>query len=153
MRPSTSSGFVNQLLVYTLVTLCLSGSIGLGTVWMRHQISLTANASRVLESRLAELDRHLAETSAAIETEQDTALLKNRNRDLALGLVPPALGQVVSVNANPGTYLTTKRNRALFSDRSMTVHFNDGAIPSRLDDRAGLSVAATPARSRFALGN
>ena len=153
MRPSASTGFVNQLLVYTLCTLCLSGSIGLGTVWMRHQISLTANASRVLETRLAELDRHLAETSAAIETEQDTALLKNRNRDLALGLAPFALGQVVSVTANPGTYLTTKRNRALFSERSMTVHFNPGPAARDLDERAGLVAVDASARARFALGN
>jgi hypothetical protein len=34
---------VNQFMVYALVAICGSASIGLGTVWMRHQISIGGN--------------------------------------------------------------------------------------------------------------
>ena len=36
MKKTDTHAFVNQLLVYTLVMICFSGSIGLGTVWLRH---------------------------------------------------------------------------------------------------------------------
>ena len=79
MKTSSTQAFVNQLLVYTLVMICFSGSIGLGTVWMRHQISLTANATKVLDARITEVERHLFETTTAIETERDPEVLLRRN--------------------------------------------------------------------------
>lgn len=108
-----SQAFANQVLVCLLVTFCFSGSIGLGTVWMRHQISLTANANRLLELRIAEVDRHLAETAAVIETEQSSEMLRARNVSLGLGLTKP---QEVLVSGDPVRYLNSKRNRNLFND-------------------------------------
>ena len=119
MRPNNHA-FVNQFVIYTLVTLCFSGSIGLGTVWMRHQISLTANANKQLESRLAELNRHLAEVATSIEIEQDPALLKQRNLGMRLGLVPPV---VQGVAEDAAMRLVAKSSRALISDRAIPITF------------------------------
>ena len=112
----SNHAFVNQLLVYTLVMICFSGSIGLGTVWMRHQISLTANATKVLDARIADCDRRLGETKAVLEAEQDPVLLKQRNAEWHLGLVPPTRDQVVRLPGDPVMRLAAKHNRGLFND-------------------------------------
>ena len=120
---SNNHAFVNQFVIYTLVTICFSGSIGLGTVWMRHQISLTANANKLLETRLAELNRHLAETATSIEIEEDPALLKQRNASMNLGLIPPA---VQDITESAPLRLAAKAGRALSNDRAVSVSFQLG---------------------------
>jgi len=128
---ATNHAYVNQLLVYTLVMICFSGSIGLGTVWMRHQISLAANATKVLDARIAELDRRLNETKAVLEAEQDPAVLKQRNAEWHLGLVQPNPDQIVHLPGDSVMRLAAKRNRGLF---------NDGVTPVTVS----LRVAAAP---------
>ena len=123
MKASTSQGFINQLLVYTLVMICFSGSIGLGTVWMRHQISITANATKQLDARLSAIERHLTEATAAAEIERDTNVLLRRNSEWKLGLVPPTQAQIVNVTEDPVIRLAAKRNRMLFGDQAATVAF------------------------------
>lgn len=121
MHIFSSRGFVNQLLAYTLVMIGFSGSIGLGTVWMRHQISITADNNRVLDARIAEIERHLAEVTTAAETERDTSVLLRRNTEWQLGLVPPQQTQIVHVGDDPVMRLAAKRNRELFGDGPVTV--------------------------------
>ncbi|MDB6127467.1 MAG: hypothetical protein JWM35_1363 [Verrucomicrobia bacterium] len=116
MNRSSNHAFVNQMLACTLVMICLSGSIGLATVWMRHQISLTANATKVLDARIAEVDRRVNETTAAMEAEQDPAVLKRRNIQWHLGLVQPTQEQIVRIAGDPVMRLAAKRNRALFTE-------------------------------------
>jgi hypothetical protein len=128
---ASNHAYVNQLLVYTLVMICFSGSIGLGTVWMRHQISLAANATKVLDARIAELDRRLNETKAVLEAEQDPAVLKQRNAEWHLGLVQPNPDQIVHLPGDSVMRLAAKRNRGLF---------NDGVTPVTVS----LRVAAAP---------
>ena len=123
MKFSTSHGFINQMLVYTLVMICFSGSIGLGTVWMRHQISMTANSAKHLEARISAVERHLTEATAAAEIERDTTKLLTRNEQWHLGLVQPSPTQVVHVTEDPVMRLAAKRNRTLFGDQSVTVSF------------------------------
>jgi Tfp pilus assembly protein PilN len=121
MKISSTHGFVNQLLIYTLVMICFSGSIGLGTVWMRHQISLTANSTKHLDARIAEVERRLAETTTAAETERDTNVLLRRNSEWRLGLVQPNQTQIVHVAEDPVLRLAAKRNVGLFGDRAAVV--------------------------------
>ena len=116
---NNSQAFINQLLVCLLVTFCFSGSIGLGTVWMRHQISLTANSNKALEVRIAEVDRHLAETATFIETEQSNDVLRRRNAEFRLGMVQPQESQVVRITEDPDRHLAAKANRGLFDDRAL----------------------------------
>ncbi len=121
MNRSSSHAFVNQLLVYTLVMICFSGTIGLGTVWMRHQISLTANATKVLDARIAEVERQVSETTTVIEAEQDPVVLQERNTQWHLGLVSPAKEQFVDMPGDPVRRLAAKHNRGLFSDGAAPV--------------------------------
>lgn len=123
MKTFSSPGFVNQLLVYTLVMIGFSGSIGLGTVWMRHQISVTADATKQLVAKIADVERHLAETTAAAESERDPGVLLRRNAEWRIGLIPPTQAQIVHVANDPVMQLAAKRNRGLFGDAPATVSF------------------------------
>lgn len=118
-----SQAFVNQMLVLVLVTLCLGGSAGLGTVWMRHQISMTANANRVLTAQIAELERRIAETRTLVESEQSPALLRERNERWRLGLVPVSEERNVRVAQDPVRRLAEKANRELFGDYTPAIQF------------------------------
>ncbi len=120
MNKSHTHAFVNQLLVYTLVMICFSGSVGLGTVWLRHQISIAANRAKQLETRIAEVERHLAETTTEVEMEQGPEVLMRRNISWRLGLVQPQEPQVQRVGTDVVIALATKRNRGLFADSAVT---------------------------------
>jgi hypothetical protein len=118
-----SRAFVNQFMVYTLVAICGSATIGLGTVWMRHQISVAANVNKVLEASIGDLNRRIEETDAAISAEQDPAVLNRRNTEWQLGLVPPGEEQVRHVSEDPVTRLAAIHNRTLFGEGPATVSF------------------------------
>src|SRR5207237_771119 len=115
MKKTDTHAFVNQLLVCVLVTISCGGSLGLGTVWLRHQISLTAKANRELEMRIAALDRQITETSILVESEQNADLLRQRNTAWQLGLVPVSEQQVVQVAGDPVQRLAQRANRELFA--------------------------------------
>ena len=123
MKVSASPGFINQLLVYTLVMICFSGSIGLGTVWMRHQISRTANATKQLDARISAVERHLTEATAASEMERDVNVLLRRNTEWKLGLVAPTQAQIVHVTEDPVMRLAAKRNSDIYGERTPSVAF------------------------------
>ncbi|MBK8859311.1 MAG: hypothetical protein IPN11_17085 [Opitutaceae bacterium] len=123
MKKSETHAFVNQLLVYTLVVIGFSGSIGLGTVWLRHQISLSANATKQLEARLNEVKRHILEKNAEIEKAQSPAMLEYLNEQMKLGLQPPSPQQVQHIAGDPVQLLAAKRNRGLFPDEPVAVSF------------------------------
>lgn len=115
MKKSDNHAFINQLLVYTLVMICFSGSVGLGTVWLRHQISLSANHTKQLNARVIEIDRRLAEISSHIAGEQSISELQRKNVSLALGLVSPQEAQIVRVTESPEDRLMERRNVEIFA--------------------------------------
>lgn len=114
MRKNDTHAFVNQVILCLMVTICFGGTIGLGTVWMRHQISLTANARRVLAAELAEIKRRTDETAALVESEQSPALLRQRNTDWRIGLVPVSETQVVHVTVDLVRRLRARANLGLY---------------------------------------
>ena len=116
MKSNHTHAFANQLLVCLLVALGFGGSIGLGTVWMRHQISITANHNRELAARIASLERRIAETTTAIEGEQGSEVLRRRNAEFHLGLAPASDQQVVRVTEEDMIRHTAMRNRDFFKD-------------------------------------
>jgi len=121
MNKTDTNAFVNQLLVYTLVMICFSGSIGLGTVWLRHQISVTANNTKQLEQRIAETERHMAELNTQITEEQTITVLNRRNVEWSLGLVQPREPQVVRVNESAERRLAARNNAEVFASESVSV--------------------------------
>lgn len=121
MHSTGKHAFINQLFVYVLVGVCLSGTAGLGAVWLRHQISVTANHTRRLEVRLAEAERRLAEVTTFVAAEQSPNVLERRNREMNLGLVMPREPQVVRVAESPERRLAAKRNADLFTEDGAAV--------------------------------
>lgn len=119
MNKKDTHAFVNQLLVYTLVMICFSGSIGLGTVWLRHQISITANNTKLLEQRIAESERHLSELNTQVTAEQSIDVLARRNTEWKLGLVLPKEPQVVRVSESPERRLASRNNAEVFAPEAV----------------------------------
>jgi hypothetical protein len=119
MKKSGTHAFVNQFLIGLLVTIGLGGSVGLGTVWMRYQISVTANTNRVLQAKIHEVERRIDETISLVETEQSPELLRQRNAELGLGLVPMDEKQLIRVATDPTELLLARNNRNLYdTDRA-----------------------------------
>ncbi len=121
MNKKDTNAFVNQLLVYTLVMICFSGSIGLGTVWLRHQISVTANNTKQLEQRIVETERHMSELNTQITEEQTITVLNRRNAEWSLGLVQPREPQVVRVNESAERRLAARNNAEVFASEALAV--------------------------------
>jgi hypothetical protein len=115
MNKSSNHAFVNQVLIGALVMICFSGSLGFGTVWLRHAISLTADRNKQLEAQLAEIDRQVDETTAAIGAEQSPDALVRRNAEWHLGLVPPSEPQVVRVPDDVEQRLAAKNHAELYA--------------------------------------
>lgn len=109
-----SQAFVNQLLVCLLVTMTFGGTIGLGTVWMRHQISVTAKANRALLAEINEVNRRSDALEAEIRGEQRPELLRELNLRFQLGLVPMNEVPVVHVTENVTQRMVERANRWSF---------------------------------------
>ncbi len=118
MKPSDTRAFVNQLLVATLAMILFGGSVGLGAVWMRHQISTTAQATRQVETTLAEVERRIAETTALIAAEQSPEALEQKNIAMGIGLVPKRDAQIVWVAESPEERLAARRNLEIFAEET-----------------------------------
>lgn len=114
MPRNTNNAFINQMLVGTLVVIGTCGSVGLGMVGVRHQISLLANENKAIEAHTADVERRCMEEEAAIAAEQDPAILTQRNDEWHLGLAFPSPDHVQRVAEDPVVRLASKHNRGLF---------------------------------------
>jgi hypothetical protein len=121
MNKTGTNAFVNQLLVYTLVTICLSGSVGLASVWMQQQIATASNSIKQLETRTAELERRRGELNVEIASEQSPARLEQRNKEWNLGLVQLSERQIVRVYESPENRLQRKRMDERFGGESLSL--------------------------------
>jgi hypothetical protein len=129
MQPNSSHAFVNQMLVGALVVLGTCGSVGLGMVGIRHQISVLANENKAIEARTAEVERRSTETAAAIAAEQDPSILMQRNDEWHLALGPTGAAQVRRVTEDPVMRLASKENRGLFDTGTAPVTFRVATQP------------------------
>lgn len=118
MKPSSPHAFINQLLAYTIMMICVTGTVGLGTVWLRHQISETANATKGMERDIAAIERQIAESGARLAAEQSPEMLELKNEVMALGLVPPQDIQIVRIDESPEERLAAKRNIEIFAEEA-----------------------------------
>ncbi|MGH7995548.1 MAG: hypothetical protein ACREFX_04260 [Opitutaceae bacterium] len=114
MPSAFRSAFINPLMVYTLVGLGFSGSVGLGAVWTQHQISQEARRDHALEDRIDAAQRKSEELTMEIAREQDPDALLRRNAEWKLGLVPPAEDRVQTIARDPVQYLMERENSDLF---------------------------------------
>ena len=123
MRTSTANSFINQLLVYTLVMLVFTGSIGFGTVWLRHEISLAANRNKLLQADLAEVQRQIDQFTAEIAAAKNPDTLIRLNAEMRLGLVPPREEQSEHVAVDVEQRLAARRAQDLFVAEVQPVAF------------------------------
>ena len=115
MRPPPAHSLINRLIALTLLLLVFAGSLGLGAVWFRQQISRTANRSRALECKLADVERRLDEVNAQVAAAVNPDTLLRQNEAMRLGLAAPREIQVVRVNGSAELRLASKRNREAFT--------------------------------------
>ncbi len=120
MKPPPAHAFVNRLIALTLLLLVFSGSLGLGAVWMRQEISQAANRSRSLEMKMADVERRLDDVNTEVATAVNTKVLQQQNEAMRLGLASPREIQVVRVNGSAERRLLTRRNLEVFSLASAT---------------------------------
>jgi len=126
MNTSTANAFINQLLVYTLVMLVFTGSIGFGTVWLRHEISLAADRNKKLQTDFAEIQRKLDQFTAEIAAARSPDTLIRLNSEMRLGLVPPRQEQGEQGPVNVDQWLAGRRNPGLFTAEIQPVVFRRG---------------------------
>ena len=106
-----SQAFVNQLLVCLLVTMTFGGTLGLGMVWVRHQISVTAKANRALLAAISEVNRKSDDIEALIRSEQRPELMRQLNLEFRLGLAPKNEVPTVQVPDNVTQKMVERANR------------------------------------------
>jgi hypothetical protein len=112
-KPGASS--LNSVFLLTLVLLAYLGAIGFGVVWLRHSISVTANATKALELRTMEVQRRLAEVSAEVATATSPEQLLRQNAQLQLDLVQPREEQVKRPREDVERLLAAKTLGQLFA--------------------------------------
>lgn len=113
-----SQAFVNQLIVCLLVTMTFGGSLGLGIVWVRHQISVTAKANRALLAAISEVNRRSDDIEAQIRSEQRPELLRQLNLEFRLGLAPMNEVEVVRVTENVTQRMVERATRWSFPEQA-----------------------------------
>lgn len=119
-RPAAAP--LNRLLLATLLLLAFAGSIGVATVWLRHQVSAVAEANKQTQTRIAEVQRRTAETNAEIASALNPERLLFQNQALRLGLDRPREQQVVAV-ADAEVLFASKRNADRLAPTVITVSF------------------------------
>ena len=115
MKPPPAHAHVARLIALSLLLLVFSGSLGLGAVWVRQEISQTANRSRALVAKLNDVNRRLDEVNAEIAAAVNPDVLLKQNAAMRLGLGTPKEAQVVRVEGSPEIRLAAKRNREIFN--------------------------------------
>ena len=119
-----SRAFVNEIVVCLILTIGLGGTAGLGVVWMRHQISTTANHIRVLKAETAEVERLINERSADIASSQRPDLLRNVNEQFRLNLVPFSDVPVFNESLDRAVRDLVARNSRDLMEDAPTVRFH-----------------------------
>lgn len=111
MRPPPAHAFVSQLIALTLLLLVFSGSLGLGAVWVRQEISGSANRSHGIETKIADVERRLDEVNAEVAAALNPSELLRQNQAMVLGLSSPKVAQIQWVPGSPELLLAAKHNR------------------------------------------
>ena len=114
---NNSQAFVNQLLVCLLVTMTFGGSLGLGIVWVRHQISMTAKMNRALLAETDEVNRRSDDLETQIRSQMAPEPLRELNLEFRLGLVFMNEVPTVHITENVNQRMVERANRFLNPER------------------------------------
>ena len=109
--------------------LVFAGSIGLATVWLRHQVTEVAAAHQSAQARIADIDRRLAEVNADIAANLNPDVLLRENTRLNLGLAAPRENQIVRVDEEVEIRLASKRNAELYTTNVIPASFPVSTTP------------------------
>jgi len=115
MKSAPALTLVNRSIALTLLLLVFSGTLGLGAVWMRGEISRTANQSRALQGRINDVERRLDEVNAQVAAAVNPDALLRQAQFMNLALTSPRELQVVRVPESAELRLAAKRNRDVFN--------------------------------------
>lgn len=118
-RPDVSS--LNRVLLWSFLLLAYAGSIGFGTVWLRHQIALSATENREIEHRVVEIERSLSQVNAELAVALSPDYLIARNNELGLELARPSETQIVRIREDVEVRMVAKRNQGLFGSMGRSV--------------------------------
>lgn len=113
---------LNRLLLATLLLLAFAGSIGVATVWLRHEVSAVAQATKLTQVRLADIQRRTAETNAQIAASLNPEQLLLKNNVLRLGLARPR-GDQIKEAPDAEVIFAAKRNADRLAPSVVTVSF------------------------------
>jgi hypothetical protein len=91
------------------------GALGFAIVDLRQDISASGNATRLLEQRIAQTERRLAELGGQIAAAQAPEVLAARNAELNLGLAQPAEARVIRVAGSMERRLAAKRHAEILA--------------------------------------
>jgi hypothetical protein len=130
MKPPPANANINRLIALSLMLLVFSGTLGLGAVWVRQEISQTANRSRALVAKIADVERRLDEVNAEVAAAVNPDALLKQNQAMRLGLGTPQEARVVRLDGSPELHLAAKRNREIFS--TAAVPAGDSPVTFRL---------------------
>ena len=129
--------FTNPLVICLLVSIAFGSAIGLGTVWMRYQISHVADGNRILRGKIDALERQIAEKTTVVESEQTPEQLRRRNVAFQLSLTAVSDGQVSHIPENPIERMARRANTELFR----AVESTDRPLPA--SPRITLTISLT----------
>lgn len=113
----------NRLIIATVMLLVFAGSIGLATVWLRHQVSEVATSNQGAQTRIVELERRIAEANAQVAAGLSPDVLLRQNTRLRLGLTAPRDSQIIRVDEEVEIRLASKRNAELYTTSVIPASF------------------------------
>ncbi|TVR51337.1 MAG: hypothetical protein EA425_07195 [Puniceicoccaceae bacterium] len=96
-RDRQTHRLLNRILGLSLLVLLLAGASGLGIVWLRQQIGVSAAETQQARASIEALAWKLRSVEAEIAACTKYEFLMAQNRAFQLGLVPPKEDQIVRV--------------------------------------------------------
>jgi hypothetical protein len=116
MPPELRSLHLRRTILFgSLMLAALVAVIGIGTVWMRYQITTAASQAREHENRRIALERRSDELQGQVASLLNPEFLQRQNQAFALGLVPTNETQVIRVAGSASRMLAAKRNTGLLA--------------------------------------
>ncbi len=120
IKSRTANRILNQIILHSVVMLALVGGLGLITVWLRHQTSITANHLQSIEQKIVEERRVHAQLDVELAVAMSTDKLLELNREHGLNLQEPAFTKIVHVEENVEKRLYEKSANALFTASALS---------------------------------